>query len=213
MTPARRFALALGCLAAAAGLHKGFCEWRTFEYAADERAEHEALLLIPLRSVSHPTGNSERWDREEQALREFDRAWLACHRELHGEPPPGGELARCLAARSYPVVGATAEAVALAECEIERYGEVQESAALAACLRGRGQPELHVPRWAFERIGLRFAGPYVTRSGVFAEPLFARPGASRLAAAGLGVLLPVLLAGIGLRIAFAGRPRAPDGPP
>jgi hypothetical protein len=200
-----RLARALGCLAAAALLHKTFCEWRTLEYAAGESAAHEALLLLPVRSVRHEAGNAERWDREEQALRAYDRAWLACHRELHGEPAAGSELARCLAARPYRVVGATAEAVAIAECEILRHGRVQQEAALAECLARRGHPEPHVPRWAFERIGLRFAEPYLTRSGLFAEDRLGRPAASRLAAGLFGVALPALLVALALRIAFARR--------
>jgi hypothetical protein len=130
---ARRLALPALCAAAALGLHKGFCEWRTTEYAAGgDAASQEALLLLPVRTVRHASGNAERWDREEEALRAYDRAWLACHRELHGAPAPGSELARCLAARRYPVIGATAEAVALAECERERHGGVSEPAALAS---------------------------------------------------------------------------------
>ena len=204
MKPAQRIGLALACLGAAALLHKGFCEWRTLEYAATEEAAHEALLLVPVRTVRHASGNAERWDREDQALRAYDRAWLACHQELHGPPAPGGEQARCIAARSYRVIGATAEAVARAECEIERHGRLQEREALAACLRARGYPELHVPRWSFERIGRRFDGPYLTRSALFAEERLSRPGASRLAALGLGVIVPLLLAALAFGAALRG---------
>jgi hypothetical protein len=205
VNPARRIGLSLAYLAAALLLHKGFCEWRTLEYAASEEAAHDSLLLLPVRTLRHASGNAGRWDPQDQALRAYDAEWLACYREVHGEPEPGGERARCLAARSYAVVGTTAEAVALGECELERYGWLRNSEALAACLLRRGHRKHPVPRWAFERIGRRFDGPYVTRSGLFAEAWMEAPDADRLTGAVLGVGLPLLLGALALRTALHGR--------
>jgi len=202
--PARRIGLSLAYLAAALLLHKGFCEWRTLEYAAGEEAAHDALLLLPVRTLRHASGNAARWDPQEQALRAYDAAWLTCYREVHGHAAPGGQLARCLAVRSYSAVGTTAEAVALGECERERYGRVRNSEALAACLLKAGYQSHPVPRWAFERIGRRFDGPYVTRSALFAEAWLEAPAANRRAAAGLGVGLPLLLGALALRTVLRG---------
>lgn len=204
MERARRIGLSLACLGGALLLHKGFCEWRTLEYAVADRAAHEALLLLTIRSVPHPDGNAERWDLEDAALRAYDRTWLACHHELHDEPRADEDRARCFAARSYSVIGTTAEAVALAECEIERHGRLQQPEALARCLLARGYPEHPVPRWAFERIGRRFEEPYLTRTALFAEDRLGTPGASRLVALALGVVLPFLLGALALHAVLRG---------
>lgn len=197
--PARHIGLSLAYLAAALLLHKGFCEWRTLEYAASEEAAHDALLLLPVRTLRHASGNAGRWDPQDQALRAYDADWLACYREVHGEPEPGSERASCLAARSYAVVGTTAEAVALGECELEQHGRVRNSEALAACLLKRGYTKHPVPRWSFERIGRRFDGAYVTRSALFAEAWLETPAANRRAGVALGVSLPLLLGALALR--------------
>jgi hypothetical protein len=82
---------------------------------------------------------------------------------------------------------------------------VRNSEALAACLLRRGHRRHPVPRWTFERIGRRFDGPYVTRSGLFAEAWMEAPDADRLTGAVLGVGLPLLLGALALRTALPRR--------
>lgn len=197
MRRTRGLGLPLACLAAALLLHKAFCEWRTVEYAIADSASHEALLLLPVRTLRQ-RGNAKRWDEQERALRVYDAAWLDCHRALHGEPEPGGELATCIAARPYTRIGTTAEAVAIGECERELYGRVRQAAKLAICLEARGYQEVHVPRWASERIGRRFDEPYLTRTALFAEAWLGSAAADRWVAVLLGVLAPLAFVALAL---------------
>lgn len=203
-----RLPLALACLVLAALLHVAFCEWRTLEYAAADDAAVDERLLLSLRKELQP-GNAERWDREDRSLRIYDAAWLACYRDARGRPEPGDARARCLAARRYRVLGSTAEAVALAECEGELHGRVVAAEVIAACLRARGYAEAPLPRWSFERIGRRFDGPYVTQTGLFAEGRAADSRTSLWLAAGLGLGGPAIFVALGLALGIDSPAEAP----
>ena len=150
-------------------LHETFCEWRTLRVPAEQSDGAHARLLLRVREVTHASGNAAEWDRADGELRAYDRDWLACHREVRGDPQPGGPLAVCLARRPYTVVGATAEAVARGECELELHGALPQRDAVAACLAARGRREAPIPRWGYERLGPRFTGPWFALTALYSE--------------------------------------------
>lgn len=211
MTLVARAALALTSIVAALLVHERLCEWRSVVYAEADTAAHRERVLVSFRRERHADGNAGAWDRADAMLRAYDRDWLACHRLLRGDPPPGSPLAVCLAARPYKIAGATAEAVSRAACEIELHGELPERAALAACLRERGHAEAPVPHWAFERLGPRFTGPYVEESALFAEKMLATPARDRALAIAAGLVLPALVLAVVL-VRASGAARAAAAP-
>jgi hypothetical protein len=207
MRRALRIAAAPACLAAALVCHETFSEWRTERIPAEHRAALRARILLPLREVRHAEGNAAEWDAAERVVRSYDRDWLACHHELRGDPAPGDPLAVCLGLRPYTIVGATAEAVARAECELELHGSLPERAPLEACVRARGHRETPIPRWPYERLGPRFAGPWVEETALFAEREVANVRVPRAAAIVLGLAVPVALCAAAFVLLRAARPR------
>jgi hypothetical protein len=199
-----RLLVALACVAVAAGLHKSCCEWRTLEYAASEEPTADARALLSLKKVRHAEGNAARWDERDGVLRAYDRTWRDCYLAVNGAPEPGSPFDRCLEGRPYTRPTPTAQAVALGECEIALHGSVRRAHAIRTCLRREGQTEFHVPRWSFERIGVRFEGPYVTETALFAEDWLGRPAFDRALGIGFGVALPALLVIGGFAVALRG---------
>jgi hypothetical protein len=188
-----RVLLALACVAAAAGLHKGCCEWRTLEYAASEEPIADARALLSVRKVRHAEGNAARWDEQDRVLRAYDEAWRDCYLEVNGAPEAGSPLDRCLEGRPYTRPTPTAQAVALGECELALHGSLRRAEGIRACLRRGGETDFHLPRWSFERIGVRFEGPYVTETALFAENWLGRAAWDRALGIAFGVALPALL--------------------
>jgi hypothetical protein len=204
-----RFAAVLACLVAALVLHETFCEWRTLRVPAEQGDGAHARLLLRIREVAHPSGNAADWDRADAELRAYDRDWLACHREVRGDPEPDAPLAVCLSLRPYTIVGATAEAVARGECELELHGSLPDGAAIAACLAARGRRDSPIPRWGYERLGPRFTGPWLALTGLFAERDVANVVVPTEIAVAAGIALPAVLGaaavrlGLGLRVSGA----------
>ena len=195
-----RLAAALACAVAALVLHETFCEWRTLRVAADQRYGAHARLLLPVREVEHAIGNAAEWDRADAELRAYDRDWLACHRAVRGDPEPGSPLALCLERRPYTVAGATAEAVARGECELELHGALPQRDAVAACLAARGRGEAPIPRWGYERIGPRFTGPWLALTGLFSERDVANVVVPKEIAIAAGLALPAALCAVAVRL-------------
>jgi hypothetical protein len=195
-----RLAAALACAAAALVLHETFCEWRTLRVPAEQSDGAHARLLVRIREVAHARGNAAEWDRADAELRAYDRDWLACHRAVRGDPEPGSPLAVCLALRPYTIVGATAEAVARGECEVELHGALPEGAAVAACLAARGRRASPIPRWGYERLGPRFSGPWLALTGLFAERDVANVVVPKEIAVAAGIALPAVLCAAALRL-------------
>jgi hypothetical protein len=200
-----RLASALACAVAALALHETFCEWRTLRVPAEQEYGAHARLLLRVREVAHASGNAAEWDRADAELRAYDRDWLACHRAVRGDPEPDRALAACLARRPYTVVGATAEAVARGECELELHGALPERDAVADCLAARGRSEAPIPRWGYERIGPRFTGPWLALTGLFAERDVANVVVPKEIAVAAGLALPAALCAVALRLGLGGR--------
>jgi hypothetical protein len=195
-----RLAAALACAVAALVLHETFCEWRTLRVAEAQRDGAHARLLLQVREVAHARGNDAEWDRGDAELRAYDRDWLACHREVRGDPEPESPLAVCLARRPYTVVGATAEAVARGECELELHGALPERVAVAECLAARGRSDAPIPRWGYERLGPRFTGPWLALTGLFAERDVANVVVPKEIAVAAGLALPAALCAVAVRL-------------
>ena len=206
-----RLAAALACAATALVLHETFCEWRTLRVPAEQRAGAHARLHVEVRETEHATGNAEGWDRADGELRAYDRDWLACHREVRGDPAPESALAVCLSLRPYTIVGTTAEAVSRAECELELHGALPERGAIAACLAARGRSDAPLPRWGYERLGPRFTGPWLALTGLFAERDVANVVVPREIAITAGIVLPAVLCAAAAGLALGARAsRAPS---
>ena len=195
-----RLAAALACAAGALVLHETFCEWRTLRVPAEQSYGAHARLLLRVREVTHASGNAAEWDRADGELRAYDRDWLACHREVRGDPQPGGPLAVCLELRPYTVIGATAEAVARGECELELHGALPQRDAVAACLAAHGRREAPIPRWGYERLGPRFTGPWFALTGLYSERDVANVVVSKETAVAAGIVLPAVLCAVAVRI-------------
>jgi hypothetical protein len=195
-----RLAAALACAVAALVLHETFCEWRTLRVPEEQRDGAHSRILLRVREVAHASGNDAEWDRADAELRVYDRDWLACHREVRGDPEPGSPLAVCLGRRPYTVVGATAEAVARGECELELHGALPQRDAVAACLAARGRSEAPIPRWGYERLGPRFTGPWLALTGLFSERDVANVVVPKEIAVAAGLALPAALCAIAVRL-------------
>jgi hypothetical protein len=209
MRRAARLAAAFACAAAALACHETFCEWRTVRVPAERAGAEHARALLEIRAERHAEGNAAEWDRGELAVRAYDRDWLACHREIRGDPAAGSPLAECLARRPYTIHGATAEAVARGECELELHGELQGGAAFAACLARSGHRETPIPRWPYERLGPRFTGPWIAETALFAEREVAGLPLPHVAAIAGGIALPGALVAAAVALLIGRASRAP----
>ncbi len=183
-----RRTLAGAAVLAALVLHASFCEWRTIEVEVERAGEPEARALWIARRRMHEMGNAAQWDARMRELRAYHADWLACWAtEAAGEAVPACEGPLALE------LDATSRAVAVARCEAETGPRLSERASFRACLTGRGHAEVRPPRWTHDDFGPRFAGPYLTLTGLFAEQTRARD-------AWLGIALPVALLAAALRI-------------
>ena len=155
---------------AALGLHVAFCEWRTIEVEAERVAEPEARALWIARRVVHESGNAAQWDARKLELRAYHAEWLAC---WQAESDASVTTPACWMPFAQKA-DATTRAVGVARCEDAAGSPLSEHASFRACLAAHGYRDVRPPRWTRDDFGLRFAGPYVALTGLFAEQTRAR---------------------------------------
>jgi hypothetical protein len=180
-----RILLAIVLCAVAATLHGAFCEWRRIEFDAADATTEEALVLVTWQRVEHPTGNAAAWDARRDVLRAYHRDWVACW-----DDEPG--LDACSGAAP-PGENATVKAVKRIACAEAHDLDVAGRASFRACLSARGHPDARRPHWTRDDFGIRFDGPYVTLTAMFAEDFRLGPGMGRALGWLRGVALPAVL--------------------
>jgi hypothetical protein len=197
----------LGCLLGALLLHGSLCEWRTFEYRADEAESVTSRVLVSFRKDFHVEGNAPSWDRRRRELSVYNAAWIECYFGVRGEPVRGSPFDVCLQRSDFGGGDPTTRAVALVRCELEIQGILADRELIDSCVRGRGFADSHLPRWTRDLIGKRFEGPYYSQTALLAEAPLSRPTLDRVIGLVLGLVLPAGLCLLALSIAARGSRR------